>query len=239
MNRLKLAVGIILVLLVGALAGSLATGMYQKQRMEKFAGGGPSPHLRKAFVNRLADKLDLTEKQRVEIEKIVKESQAKIFAIRRQYLPEIREINDQSFSLIKEKLNPEQQKKMEVLHEHLKTRHSKAFIQSIQIEESSKQILAKMKKRLNLTPDQEKKGLPIIEESIKKRRRIIRKYREKDRPDFFAVRQEMREIQASLENGLDQILTRQQMEEYLKIHEEFRPRMRPEKRRRKAGGPFM
>ena len=108
----------------------------------------------------------------------------------------------------------------------------------MQIEESASQIRSRLKERLNLTLEQAKKMQPLIEESMKERRRIIRKYREKKRPDLFAVREEMREIQVSLENSLGQILTRQQMEEYLKLQEEFRFRMRPEKRLRKMGDPF-
>ena len=233
MNKLKLAVGIILVLLVGALAGSLVSGIYHKKRVERFASGGHPPHLRKVFVKRLSDKLDLTDEQRIEIEKIVKESQAEIFAIRRKYLPEIREINDQSFALIEEKLNAEQKKELGVLYEKLKYRHSKAFIQSIQVEETAKQALSKMKERLNLTQEQVGKAQPIIEESIKERRKTIRKYREKDRPDFFSVRQEMRKLQESLEQRLARILTDEQMTEYQKIQEELRLRKRPGKHRRK------
>ncbi len=235
MNKLKLAAGIILVLLVGALAGSLVSGIYHKKRLERFTSRGPPPHLRKVFVKRLSEKLDLTGEQRTEIEKIVKESQVKIFAIRRKYLPEIREISDQSFALIEEKLNSEQKKELWALYEKLKYRHIKAFIQSIQIEETAKQALSKMKERLNLTQEQVRKAQPIIEESIKERRKTIQKFREKDRPDFFSVRQELRKLQDSMEQRLSQILTGEQMTEYRKAQEELRLRVRPEKRRRKMG----
>lgn len=232
MNKLKLIVGVILVLLVGALAGSLVTGIYYKHRIEQFASSGASHHRRKAVMKRLSNQLDLTEEQRIEIGKIIKENQIKIFAIRRKYLPEIREISDQSFALMKEKLNPEQKDKLVKLHKKLKDRHAKAFIQSIQIEESSEQVLSKMKEQLNLTEEQVRIAQPIIEESIKERRTIIQQYEEKDRPDFFTLKREIRELQESAEKRLTQILTAKQMQKYLDIQKEERRKMRSEKRRR-------
>ena len=122
MNKLKLIVGVILVILVGALAGSLVTGIYYRHRIEQIASSGASHHRRKAVIKRLSNRLDLTEEQRIEIGKIVKESQRRIFSILRDYLPEIREINDQSFALMKEKLNPEQKVKLVKLLKFLKLR---------------------------------------------------------------------------------------------------------------------
>ncbi len=234
MNKLKLIVGVILLLLVGALAGSLVTGVYYKHRMERFASGRASHHLRKVVMKRLTNELDLTEEQRTEIGKIVKESQRRIFSIRREYLPEIREISDQSFALIKEKLNPEQKEKLVKLHEKLKDRHTKAFIQSIQIEESSDQVLSKMKEQLNLTEEQVRIAQPIIEESIKERRTIIQKYKANDRPDFYSLKREIRELQESVQKRLSQILTAKQMQKYLDIQKEERLKVRSEKRRRSA-----
>jgi hypothetical protein len=232
MNKLKLIVGIILVLLVGALAGSLVTGIYFKHRIEQFASSGGSHHRRKAVMKRLTNRLDLTEEQRIEIEKIVKESQSRIYAIRRKYLPEIREISDESFALIKENLNPEQKEKLAKLHKKLKDRHAKAFIQSIQTEESPEQVLSKMKEQLNLNEKQVRTAQPVIEESIKDRRAIIQRYKEKDRPDFHSLRREIRERQGSLEKRLSQILTAKQMQKYRDIQKEERRKARSEKRRR-------
>ena len=105
MNKLKLAVGVTLVFLVGALAGSLGTGVYLKHRMEKFTVGRPGRPPRTAFLmRRLSRELDLTDAQRAEVKEIVEEYQEKIFAVRRKFLPKIKEITDQSFALIRDKL---------------------------------------------------------------------------------------------------------------------------------------
>lgn len=232
MNKLKLVVGVILVLLVGALAGSLVTGIYYKHRMERFASSRASSHLRKDVMKRLTHELHLTKEQRTEIGKIVEESQNRIFAVRRSYLPEIREISDQSFALMKEKLNPEQKVKLEALFEKIRDRRRKAYIQSIRIEQTPEQVLSMMKDRLSLNEEQLSKAQPIIEESIQERLTIIQKYEANDRLDITSLRHEIRKQQDAVEKRLAQILTTQQMEKYFDIQEEERQKAHSKKRRR-------
>ena len=235
MHKLKLALGLILVFLVGALAGSLGTGMYIGHRIEKFAASGPRHPARTAsLMKRLSNELDLTDAQRAEVEKIVEEYQEKIFAVRRKYLPDIEEITDESFALMKAKLNPYQKEKLEELHEKLKDRHARAFIRSIQTEETSDQVLSEMKERLNLAAEQEIKVRPIIERSVRERRTILEKCKEQDHPDIFSVRREMRELEKSVEKRLAEILTKEQMEEYRRIQEERDLEKRSEMHRRKS-----
>ena len=106
MNKIKLASGVILVFIVGVLAGSLGTGIYFKHRIGQFTAGGPTlPARAQILLDRFSNKLDLTDSQRADIEKIIKESQEKILALGRKTFPEIQEINEKSFALIKEELN--------------------------------------------------------------------------------------------------------------------------------------
>ena len=238
MNKMKLFIGVVLVLLVGALLGSLGTGIYLKHRMSRFEPGRPPPHMRKDFiVKRLSRELDLTEAQRIEIEKIVEQSEAKIFSVRRQYLPEIKKIVDQSFVLMKDKLNANQQEKLQEIHERLKNRHAIALIHSIPTEKTAEQILHQMKERLNLTDQQEAKLYPIIETSVEERRNIVGKYRGQNQPAILSLKREMYELQESLEKRLAEILTDKQMEKYRKLQAEERFEMCRETQRRKSG-PF-
>ena len=120
MNRLKLVIGVTLVFLFGALAGSLGTGLYLRQKMEQFERGRHGgPERAALLVKRFTHDLDLTETQQAEVKKIIEESEEKIMAIREQYRPEIKGIIDQSFALMREKLSPEQQIKLDKLHEKL------------------------------------------------------------------------------------------------------------------------
>jgi hypothetical protein len=240
MNKTKLSIGVVLVFLAGVFAGSLGMGIYLKHQLKGFEPGGhpPPPHERHDFImKRLSNELDLTEAQRIEIEKIVEDSEAKIFAIRRQYLPEIKKIVDQSFSLMKDKLDPKQQEKLKELHERLKNRHARALIHSIPINKTPEQILFKIKEQLELTYEQETKLRPIIETMVEERRKIVDKYRKQDHPAFFSLEREMHALQESIEKRFAEILTEKQMEKYRRIQE----KERFEKfRQRKKGkvGPF-
>lgn len=119
MKRVKLAAGICLVFILGALVGMLGTGLYFKYRIDRFGPGGPSRHMKAHIIKKLAKDLDLTEDQVVEIKEIVTSTENKIDEIRKKHFPEIKKIADQSFDLMKEKLQPEQIEKLDKLHAKL------------------------------------------------------------------------------------------------------------------------
>jgi hypothetical protein len=231
MNRLKLTLGVILVLLVGALAGALGTKIYYQQRIERFAPVKP-PHRRKIFMmKRLSDRLDLTKEQQPEIEKIVEDFQSRISAVRREYLPKIEEITDQSLRSMEEKLRPEQKKKLTKLRKRLKKRQERAFLRTIQVKETPEALLARMNKRLNLTDEQAKEMRPILEEDIRERRKIIEKYQGRDRPSLISIKREMRELRRLTEERLARILTGLQYRAYLEMQKKEHRRFLPEERR--------
>jgi hypothetical protein len=116
MNKIKLAAGVLLVFLVGVLAGSLGTGVYFKKRVEKFEAGGPPVQERIQIIQgRFANELNLTDQQRADFEKIIKESQEKKVALGQKIFPEIKEINDKTFKSIRDKLTDEQKTKLDAL----------------------------------------------------------------------------------------------------------------------------
>ena len=222
MNRLKLAAGVILIFLVGALAGALGTGEYFRNRMERFGPGGPPPHLRKSMVvKRMTEDLDLTEVQRAEIEKIVEESEAEVMAIRRTYLPEIKKVLDQSFELMKTKLDAKQRKKLEDLKERIGQRHARAFINSI-TPERPEHTISTLKKRLNLTKEQTAMLRPIIEENFEKLKKIVEKYRGKAHPEVSCIRREVRNLRINTEKRLKDIFTVEQLQEYRRMQKRER-----------------
>jgi hypothetical protein len=126
MNKLKLASGVLLVFLVGMLAGSLGTGYYYQKRVEKFEAGGPPVQERiQIILGRFSNELDLTDEQRTEFEKIVKESQEKIVALGNKFQPEIKQINDDTFTSIKNKLTDQQKAKLETLIKRMEDVHDR------------------------------------------------------------------------------------------------------------------
>jgi hypothetical protein len=121
MNKLKVWAGIVLVFLLGALVGSLATGIYFKHRIELFAKGGRPP-IKMVLMKKLSHEIDLTETQQVEIEGILDQLQAKLLDLRRERRPELDKLFNYSFGLIREKLNSEQKKRFDAIREELRRR---------------------------------------------------------------------------------------------------------------------
>ena len=120
MKRWKLVSGLLLVFVLGILAGAFGTRIYLKDR---FAHLRKDPKARQAFIMRkLSKELELTPDQKTKIEKIV----AQVGAKRREFFlknrPEIKRIMDEGFSQIKKELNNDQQKKLDVLREEFEKR---------------------------------------------------------------------------------------------------------------------
>jgi hypothetical protein len=220
MNKTKLSIGVILVFLVGVLAGSLGMGMYLKHRLKRFEPGGPPPppHLRHDLImKRLSRKLDLTPAQRVELKKILEESEIKISAIRDQFMPKIEEVADQSFAAMKEKLNADQQKRLERIKEKIDNRFAKAIMSSFTDDNTPKQTLSKLKKHLHLTKKQIIALQPIIEEDYERLEKAVEKYRGQQHPKIRFLFKEIRELRKSTDKKLENLLTETQMERYREI----------------------
>ncbi len=235
MHKGKLIAGVILVFIVGALAGSLGTGLYIKHRILAFAPGGPKPHVRKELLTkRLARKLDLTPSQRAEIDKILDESHRRIMGVRRDYLPEIKKINDSGLARMMEKLTPEQKVKLEELRRRLEERHTRAYIRSMGRDRRAEETMPILRKRLKLTEDQMRAVTPIVEKGIAERRRIFSDYEEQKRPDPSQLKQDLKSLDGSIEKRLEEILSKEQMDGYRDLQ---RPEHDVHPRNLQPGGP--
>ena len=131
MKRWKLISGLLLVFVLGVLAGSFGTRVYLKDRFEHLR---KDPKARQAFIMRkLSKELELTQDQKTKIEKIVEQMGAKRREFYLKNRPEIKRIMDEGFLQIKKELNNDQQKKLDVLREEFekrrKARYSSRFHQ--------------------------------------------------------------------------------------------------------------
>ncbi len=120
MKRWKLISGLLLVFVLGVLAGSFGTRVYLKDRFEHLR---KDPKARQAFIMRkLSKELELTPDQKIKVEKIVEQMGEK----RREFFlknrPEIKQIMDEGFLQIKKELNNDQQKKLDVLRAEFEER---------------------------------------------------------------------------------------------------------------------
>jgi hypothetical protein len=82
------------------------------------------------------------------------------------------------------------------------------------------QIIIDSKNRLGLTDDQEVKIRPIIEEQVKKRNELIKKYQGQDRQGMDSLRDELQDLRISTESQLQYFLTNEQMITYGEMQNE-------------------
>ena len=116
MAKTKFFAGLVLIFLLGALAGALGTGFYFKGHVEEFLKEGPPKN---KIMHRLTRALELTREQQEKIEPIIAEAHAKIVELRQKTFPEVKRIRENSFALIKKELNEDQQEKLEDLKKRL------------------------------------------------------------------------------------------------------------------------
>jgi hypothetical protein len=122
MRRLKPIAGILIVFILGILAGALAVRFYSKFESER------PPHRRSTeervefIIKRLTDDLDLTVVQQKEIRPIVALAEEKIRAIRDEYRPRIQTLLEENIKEIKTKLTPGQQVELDRIHAEWKRR---------------------------------------------------------------------------------------------------------------------
>lgn len=120
MQKWKLTAGLVLVFILGGLAGSLTTGIILKRHHPFFSG---RPEGRKAFIlERLTRKLDLDAEQKVRIEAIIARVQSETFQRLRDGRRVIHEQLEKAFAEIRKELTVEQQRRFDEMKAELERR---------------------------------------------------------------------------------------------------------------------
>ncbi len=231
MTRFRLWTGLILVLILGALSGSLGTGLYYKKRIERFSEYGHTArsHL---LMKRLSEELNLTEEQKAGIEATIDQFLSKLSSIKRKIDPELENLRDHTFGEIRTILTDGQKKEFDALRARLKHWRPEDRLQAMLARITPEGMIDEMKNRLGLTDSQVSKVRPIIENSLKEQRKILERYRKQDRRDGHSLRHELREHHISIEEKLSKVLTAGQLVEFRKLLAGQRRKMPP---RRPAG----
>ncbi|OPY74130.1 MAG: hypothetical protein A4E62_00108 [Syntrophorhabdus sp. PtaU1.Bin002] len=216
MNKAKLIIAVALILLVGIFAGSLGTRMYLKHQLEQSETGRSRHHEDKVkkTMERLTDDLSLTGKQQDEIRKIILLTDAKVTGIKASYQPDVSRIYNQSFALIKEKLDDEQKRKLQARQERLSRRYGSFYFRSLRIAQTALPDIAMLKDRLGLNKTQESQVTRIVEDQRAQQEQIIGKYENRDNPDLAAVRSELAEVEKTMTKRISEVLTGEQMARY-------------------------
>ena len=228
MNRLKLIIGVILVFAVGVMVGAVCTGLYYNKRIEIFSAGGPPTDVKvRMLLDEFSRDLELTDTQRSEIEKILRDAQDQISELRRKTFPETEEINDKSLELIREKLNDKQKEKFNAFYNKMKGFHDRFAVRLDFPGRPFSRDLDDLKDRLNLTSEQADEIQKIMKENFDKRDKLMEESRKEQPPDFSRIRQEMTELENQEHKKIEKILDEKQQEAYKKYIEEKRFRRPP------------
>ncbi|MBN2122748.1 MAG: Spy/CpxP family protein refolding chaperone [Deltaproteobacteria bacterium] len=123
MKKWKLIGGIVLVFVLGGLAGSFGTHLYSKHRFERFR---KDPAERRAFfLKKLTDDLRLTDSQQRDFRAIIEETDTQVHAAFQEHRREIDALMEKGFSLMKGKLDPAQQKSLAELRRKFEERRKR------------------------------------------------------------------------------------------------------------------
>lgn len=124
MKKWKAIVSVILVFLLGSLAGALVTHEIYQHRVEGIIRG-EAKSVRELIVQRLQHKLDLDPTQVEQLRIIVKETHAEMKNVRKQFRPQIEEILAHSQNRVRAILRPDQLEKYEKIVEERKKKREK------------------------------------------------------------------------------------------------------------------
>ena len=97
------------------------------------------------------------------------------------------------------------------------------------------EIITQMKGRLNLTEDEEVKVRPIIEEQVKRRKELIKKYAGQGYKGMDSLKDELKDLRISTANQLQYFLTSDQMIKYGAMQQEEDQRISREKSQTQQG----
>ena len=111
-NKLKVAIGVLLVFALGVLAGAFGTQAYMTYRTSHFAQRDPEARTER-FLGRLSRDLELTGAQRTQIGKILMDSHRRLARISGRCQPEIRAVTEHTFAMIREILSDDQRERFD------------------------------------------------------------------------------------------------------------------------------
>ncbi len=205
MNKFKIMAGILLVFLLGGIAGSLGTSIYMGKRFRTIMQGPPAFLIPK-FIGKLERELNLSPQQQEQIRRTSAELREELNEFMEKNRPMAEEILDRHISSIKSVLEPGQQEKMEKIREKMKQgmmRHGHGRNRRMG---NPDPILSRLRERLGLSEEQMRQIRPLIRESIRKQRDMC--------PGGNSLPEDRRIADPELEKHLEKILTPEQMRRF-------------------------
>lgn len=233
MIRIKLWIGIFLLFSLGAISGSLLSGIYYKSEMERVKKYGTSGRV-PLVMPELIKELNLSNKQTREIRKVIMQFNEKRFDIQKHAQQEMNTLRENLLTATKEKLGDVQKQKYDDLFEKL-TLTTPMLPKIMETGfETQREIMSRLKHRFKLTTQQQSEIRLLITESIHKKEEIHQELREahfQDRQrqlenrrhhfqDHKSAEEKMQKLIKELEVRMENILTPEQMGVYRSAKED-------------------
>jgi hypothetical protein len=220
-NKVKVVGGVLLIFILGVLAGSVGTGVFMKHRITRLMHGGAPMPVR--VMTRMTQRLDLSAEQRGEIDRILEESRGKWIEFKSRVLPEFHESFEEDLGKIKAVLTEEQKDRLDRMYQRAKKRARFRDGGAPFMKGGHKgEILSRLKHRLDMGEEEFSRVRAIIAEGTATRRRIKRKYREQWEAGSPAMKNELEQHRKAVEERLAKILDAEQMAVYRESMERLR-----------------
>lgn len=215
MKRVKAVIGILLVLALGALGGTLLTGHVMKQRIRGYFQG-PEPPLA-VILRRMSHDLDLTADQREKIKPILETARTRMTALREKYRPEFQTVFDETTRDVKSILTEAQKPKLDRLQERMKHRKGQGGPPGPPPGPPPAEDMASLVRILNLTKTQIVEAQPLLARIVEHQKALqaaLKKERQVFRANVSAVEKDWFQRRTPMDDQLAAILDAEQMTAY-------------------------
>ena len=238
-KKSKVVLGTLLVLALGVFAGAFGANIYFKHRIEQFFSKSDPPPVVHLFMKRLSNKLDLTDTQRREIEEIVRQSHRELREVRSKFRPEIEAIMNSAFADIEEKLDEEQQQKLNEFRERFSFSHGRKRAYGTRSpkprDRISRRFLAEVDQKLTLTENQLSQIHEIVDKHLAAMRELFKDAGSGGEAESGKLQVALDRLNRQTEGALETLLTEEQLITYKQIWNEQRQELWGEMSRQRKG----
>jgi hypothetical protein len=225
MGRLKIIISVFLILVVGFLAGAIGSRMLIQHRIEKHFLADELPGIR--FLNRLTDRLDLSEPQSAAIHNIIETSRKELLTYRQKYRPEFQKLFDETLSKVNAELNESQKKKLDRFSKKIKRRtrrmrHGPPHKPPIHLLTPDELI-----NELNIDDAHKKDVHALLADHMAEKEKIAKSFIGERRQMMHQHKSEMEKLDRRIEKQLKVILSPDQLKTFQRLMEDEKPPRRP------------
>jgi len=218
-SKIKIVTATVLIFSLGILVGAFGAKLYYKNRIDQlFPKDGPPPvvHL---FLKRLSRNVDLTKEQERRVEALVKQSFADLQEIKSKYRPELEALINRTFDQISEELDDQQKKQLSEFRRRFQERRARRHTSAETFQHpSAHDFYHEVTRRITLTRSQRDEIRTIINHHVSEQHTIRDSMRNGNREEAAAG---LRQLNQETGLKLSQVLSAEQMPEYLGMWEEY------------------